>query len=655
MKLKQLTLRNFKGLKDFALEPNGEDTSIYADNGAGKTTLFDAFTWLLFEKDSLNRTNFDIKTLDESGQPIHGLEHEVEGVLEIEGNELTLRKVYAEKWTKKRGSASKEFTGHTTDYYIDSVPVKKSEYEARIASIVDESAFRLLTNPRHFNEVLHWQERRRILLEICGDVSDEDVIASDSTLAKLPGILQGRKLEDHRKVVAARRTEINKEIEKLPVRIDEIQRGLPEANEGYAIVTSNLAELKAGRQRKQEELVQLEAGGGVAEKTKALREIEANMLKLEREHWTKSADASQMVKVELNGVKAKANEMEPIIRSKLRHIEERVSAIAELEKQMAEWREEWQRINSGEFAYTESDTCPTCGQALPSEQVEAAREKALADFNHSKAQRLEAIQKKGKNARAKSEALAEEKSDLAREIEGAESKRTELEAEALKLQAKVDALEQQTMDYTEIPEHSVLLEEKAVIEQAITDLKEGSANALDALREEIRAIDSQISEKEGILAQIRQRESGLKRIEELKAQEKTLAAEYEKLEQELYLTEQFVQSKVSLLEEKINSKFKLARFKLFSTLVNGGIEECCETLYQGVPYNSALNNGARLNVGIDIINTLSEHYGFVAPIWLDNAEAVTQIIESKGQQIRLYVSEGDKVLRVEHAREAVAA
>ena len=83
----------------------------------------------------------------------------------------------------------------------------------------------------------------------------------------------------------------------------------------------------------------------------------------------------------------------------------------------------------------------------------------------------------------------------------------------------------------------------------------------------------------------------------------------------------------------------------------------CETTYNGVPYSGGLNNAARINTGLDIINTLSEHYGFVAPIFVDNREAVTQLIETKAQVISLVVSKPDKVLRVEYEgnvlREAV--
>ena len=260
MKLHKLVLTNFKGIKSFTLDAQGQDVNIWGDNATGKTTLYDAFLWLLFDKDSQNRKDFEIKTIGPDGEYIHGLDHSVEATLEIDGAEiLTLKKVYMEKWTKKRGSPKAEFTGHTTDYYIDGVPVKKSDYDAKIASIADENIFKLLTSPKYFNEQLHWQERRKLLLQVCGDISDGDVIASDSSLTQLPAILGNRSIDDHRKIIAARRTEINKELERIPVRIDEVQRGLPDiAGIDQAGTAARIAKLKEEIKAKQEQLVRLE-------------------------------------------------------------------------------------------------------------------------------------------------------------------------------------------------------------------------------------------------------------------------------------------------------------------------------------------------------------------------------------------------------------
>ena len=195
-------------------------------------------------------------------------------------------------------------------------------------------------------------------------------------------------------------------------------------------------------------------------------------------------------------------------------------------------------------------------------------------------------------------------------------------------------------------EYIQLQKQHEEIQELIRQIQAGIGTSTTLVQQEIDTLSGAITALEQAMARVEARKNGLKRIEELKAEERQLAAEYEELESQLYLTEEFIRAKVRMLEEKINNKFEMARFKLFNVLVNGGIEECCETMYDGVPYSN-LNNGARLNIGLDIINTLAEHYGFAPPIWLDNAESVTDILQTKGQQIRLVVSEKDKQLRVE--------
>jgi len=649
LRLQRLKLLNFKGIRSFDFEPNGEDIAIYGDNATGKTTIADSFSWLLNGKNSQDQSDFEIKTLDGNGEPLHGLSHEVEGIFNLDGNSFSLRKVYSEVWTKRRGSANKEFGGHTTNYFWDGVPIKKGEYESRASGIIDEGIHKLLTSPRHFNEVLHWQDRRRILLEVCGDLSDADVIATDSKLAKLPEILGNRSLEDHRKVLAARRGEINKEIEKIPVRISEVQRGLPDAIDATGLI-KEIEDSRGERTAKAQELANLEAGGGVAVKTKELRLVEAEILKAQREQWTATANEVQAAKVELRKLEDERAKVGSAMERREGQIESRQAAIEEYEVKLNALRQDWSMANSEKFTFEQSDTCPACGQSLPTEQLEAARQKATATFNQDKAEKLASIAAEGNSTKARVEQLGKLCGELELENTKDQARLTALSKEIDDAWGAIKALENKEapagLAYVE------LTQKKKDIELDIETLKATNSGAVEAMGLILSAIDTRIAEFESTIAQVYQREVGLQRIEELKSEERTLAEEFERLEGELYLTEEFVRVKVSLLEGRINSRFELARFKLFDQLMNGGVEEVCETIYLGVPYSSALNNSARINIGLDIINTLSEHYQFVAPIWIDNAEAVTQLLQTTGQQIRLYVSEADKVLRIEAAKEA---
>jgi len=646
--IKQITYQNFKGLRNYIFKPEGKSINVFADNGCFKSTLYDGFLWLLFNRDSQGRTNFEVKTLNPDGTPIHGLEHSVEAVLNFGGRDIALKKVFKEKWVKRRGNAKAEFTGHETSYWVNDVPVKKSEYEVRISELVDENIFRLLTDPRYFNN-LHWTERRKLLLNVCGNMSDKEVIQSDKSLSKLSEILQGHSMEDHRKIITARRSEINKELDKIPVRIDEVELSLLDVfSEHPESLFDDIQNLKAALQEKQQELARVESGGEIAEKTKKLRKLEAELIDLKNQHRNKYEAEIQEKQKLLNEVKEKCSDLLTAIRGMEKSTELCHEKQASIGNKLTTLRAKWHEINDQQLELELDEVCPTCGQPLPAEKLAEAREKALAQFNREKAEKLEQITAEGKRLIAQGDKLAAEIFGLEKKIKEA---RAEIEAEEKaveQLQSEIDALRKK-MEFATANDRTYNAKylEKLDIEKAISSLKENNAEAVAKIKEEIKEIELDIATLEQETAKVERRKQGQKRIEELKEQERKLAAEYEKLEEELYLTEQFIRTKVNLLEEKINSKFKMARFKLFDVQVNGAVVECCETTYQGVPYSS-LNNGARINIGLDIINTLSEHYGFDVPIFIDNAEAVTQLTETRGQQIKLFVSEADKKLRVEH-------
>jgi len=648
MKLHKLVLTNFKGIKSFTLDAQGQDVNIWGDNATGKTTLYDAFLWLLFDKDSQNRKDFEIKTIGPDGEYVHGLDHSVEATLEIDGAEtLTLRKVYKEKWTKKRGSPKAEFTGHTVDHFIDGVPVKKSDYDAKIAEIADEDIFKLLTSPKYFNEQLHWQDRRKILLQVCGDVTDSDVIASDSALSKLPEILGNRSIDDHRKVIVARRSEINKELERIPVRIDEVQRGLPDiAGVDQAETSARIAKLKEQIKAKQEQLVRLESGGEIAEKTKSLREIEAELLEIRNQYRSKVDNAVQAKQDEYNASRERYIALRGEVSNLKRDIEQYQQTIDALEQRVKDLRGQWYAVNEEQLTFEQSDICPTCGQPLPPGKVTEMKKKAKAEFNRQKAERLENITTEGKDLRTKADSLIAEKDKAEQQLAEASAKLEVEEKQMHLLQEELEAMRQKVNAFSDDPRYVEKLKEKEEIEKSIAAIRAGRDKEMESIIVQIAKLEKEVLDGEDQLSRVKRYEEGQKRIRELKEQERKLAAEYENLESELYLTEQFIRSKVKLLEDKINSRFQHARFKLFDVQVNGAVVETCETLYKGVPYPD-LNGAAKINIGLDIINTLSEFYGFSAPIFIDNREAVTRLIDTKAQVISLIVSEKDKKLRVE--------
>lgn len=631
MRLLKLSLKNFKGCRSFVLDIQGKDCNIYGDNATGKSSIYDAFLWLLFGKDSHDKENFNIKTLDSNGYAIPGLSHEVEGNFSVDGKELTLKKVYVEKYTKKR------LTGHTTIFTIDGDDsIKEKDYLAKINELCPESIFKLLTNPLYFSSTMSWQERRRILIEVCGDISIDDVIASDSSLAKLPSILKNRKLEDHRKVITARRSEINKELEKIPVRIDEATRSLPDVSGVFpSEVTGKIIILKTRLNEKNQEVVRIQAGGQVAEKTKTLREVEARLLDIRNKHRLTIEDKVQALRANLQTLYTKIDKWSSELRQASFALAQNQVGIDENEMSIAKLREEWHTVNSRQFEYSpEASVCPACGQDLPEEKLAQAREKAVAAFNLEKAMQLEKTSDEGKRRRLAVEELQSANETLEKEIAGLKAFIADAQADAVALQEQINTPASEGPEYIQALQS--LKKEKESIERQIADLAAGgSAGQVTAVNAEISLLENEISALKDKLDSVDQQKKGQVRIEELKQQERQLAAEYERLEEEIYLSEQFIRRKVELLEDKINSRFKLARFKLFKQQVNGELSEVCETLYGGVPFRAGLNRGHQVVVGMDILQTLSEHYGLTPVIFVDNAESVTTLPKMSAQVIRL--------------------
>ncbi|WP_110953065.1 AAA family ATPase [Anaerosinus massiliensis] len=657
MKLLSLKLKNFKGIREFELITNGTNIDIFGDNATGKTTIFDALIWLLFNKDSQNRNDFEIKTLDQAGSAIHRLEHEVEGKFLIDGRAVTLRKVYKEKWTRRRGQAIENFDGHTTDYFIDDVPLKtKREYDSFISNLVDEKVFKLLTNPLFFNENIEWGERRNIILEICGDVSADEVLEKNEMLVSLKQYLnEGKSIADLKAMASAKQSKINAELKMIPVRISELQNSLQEVSTENVNEIKLQADLGNARQlleSKNQEILLAENGGAVTQFQIEIKQIDSQIQGLINNLNAVNNEKKEQLQEQFFNLNNKKNELSNLISSNEYKQNQLNDAIKKAEDTRNELLAEWNQINCQEFLVAENTndcTCGFCGQALPSEMIEASREKVEKEregFNLNKANRLQSINERGKNNSEKIADSNQQLAQLAGELAVLKSKLELVEKEISQISTELESVKNSIV--TTSPAAGALKRQQDEIRIKINDIQNTQVEVIENLKSDRIKLQNNIVALEGRLASFNQFQSVNKRIKELEEQQVKLAVEYEQLTQQIYLTEEFTKRKVDMLQERINSKFALARFKMFKeNVTNDGIAECCETTFNGVSYKD-LNNAAKINVGLDIIRTLAAYYKFEAPIFVDNAEAVTKLISLGDTQIiRLVVSEQDKVLRID--------
>lgn len=644
MRLLKLKLKNFKGIRDFEMAmPEGQTSmSVYGDNATGKTTLFDGFSWLLFGKDSQNRTNFEIKTLGEDGKPIANIDHSVYAEFETDNGQLTLERVYRERYQSKRGY-EEVLAGHTTDYLINGVPVKEREYKDYIDKLIPENIFKLITNPLFFNEQLKWEDRRRILMEICGEVSDEDIINRNKNLKPLLDMLTGKTVDDLKKIIASKRKAIKDELDMIPARIDELVRTLSKTNIDYAAESQRREKFAAELAVLQEQKARLRSGGALGETQSQLILVEAK-LKARKEdvesEWRRSDDIYHAKKRELSDELARNNRLMDELKSQ---INLQGQLMEEAHDREVAVNKEWENLNGRTFNFTNETICPTCHQSLPEDQVAAARTKALEDYNLKKSKELTELKNRiqqqtfqyeqHRTNKEKSEkALAE----LVTVIGSIENDIAKLEGEHL-FTVKPDV--NSDAEYMQLlTQQSELREKLANLDATIVDEEAALSRKISELNQEIAVAINNMATSESA-------NQAKARVKELEERQLELRRDFDVVLDQQVLVEEFMMAKVEALESVVADKFKLARFKLFEQQVNGGIKECCETLYRDVPYSS-MNNAARINVGLDIINTLTAHYKLSAPVFIDNAEAVTQFIDCDSQVIRLVVSSNHRKLTV---------
>lgn len=632
MKLTQLNLQNFKGIEfgDFRFTNN---TIIRGDNATGKTTVFDALCWLLFGKDSLDRADFQIKTL-KNGEPVHNVNHMVQAAFDNEdGTGFTLKRIYREKYSNPRGGEVK-LTGHTTDYFINDVPSKEKEYKAFINSMINEDVFKLITNPLFFNEQYTWQNRRKLLLEMCGDVDDASVINSKDELKRLTELLNGRSVDEQRKIIASKKTAINKELDMIPVRIDEAVKCKPTPLEAEQKLKDDIATIETAIKQLDEDKSVIVNGLDGAERTAKIREVKRKLAdrksQLMNEHTDKERRLEHEYKLSLVQLQMTESERD---RYKDREYE-LDTQIKQEEARIEKLQAEFDTFNKQQF---DDELCPTCGQPYPAEK----RAELEAMFNIQKATNLEEWQKLIDSAKALKQNYIEQKEIMQVKADGMSSQIEELSNTK-------DAKQKAMNEVGEVDLDNDVQVNDLKAELFMLELDEDNTSD-----DQLKRIDSELSEladkrstlqteltKYDVIRDI------TKRINELEQEQQRLINEKNLVDETAFLLDEFVKAKVEMLEDTINKHFTITTFKMANVLVNGSVEDCCETMVDGVPYRS-LNNAARINAGIDIINALTKFYNVTAPVFIDNAEAVTKFVNCNSQTVKLIVDETCNELRVD--------
>lgn len=633
-----MTLENFKGIKSLTVDFT-DQTTIAGANGTGKTTLFDAFLWGLFGKDSADRKDFNVKTIDAQGNAIPDIEHAVTLVIDQDGIETTFKRILREMWVKRRGDEERTFTGNETAYFVNDVPHKAGEYDAKVAGICNEGLFKLITSPTYFNEVLKWEQRREMLIRMAGDVSDTELCAGNASFSALLEKLQAERksIKEYKAEVSAKRKNLKSEIEAIPTRIDECHKATPEKKDWDAIrkeiatKQGQIADIEASladSTRLSEAQAKEQAGirSEIRAKQQALEDLCYNLQSKQRAATMEYREKRQQIQFRKD---AATRDIERLTGECSGTRQD----IATLEARLIELRDKWNATNAKTIDFQPGQfICPTCKREFEASDIEAQKNEMTSSFNAEKVKSLAKINEVGISTKL---ALEERKKYL-----------ESVESDITHARARLDVAEKELSGLTEpatstldeliakSEQHKQLTAEIAALNECLSDVAPSGNEELKArkaaLTSEIDALKTQLHDLSRI------NELTL-RIDELQGQLKGFAQQLADIERDENTIEQFEKARIDAVEGRINEMFSVVRFRMFRTLINGTLEPCCEATVDGVPYND-VNHAGKINAGLDIISALSKANDTYAPIWIDNAEAVNQLYEIPTQTIRLVVT-----------------
>ena len=649
IRLKKLVLRNFKGIKSLDMTFDKKEVFVYGENGTGKTTVCDAFSWLLFGKDSKGRSdsNFNIKTLDESGKPILKLEHYVTGVLSVDGKDIKLQRCYVEKWVKPRGTTEETLKNHQTEFYVNDVKLAtKQEYDSTVASILPEDVSRMITNPFYFTS-LNPDVQKSMLLDMAGDVTDQDVAELKPDYMELLAQLSGRPLSQFAREIAAKKKAIKDELLVIPSNIETANRLKPEEEDWVALDT----ELTDKRAKKAKLEASLSDKSKLVEDEykrknsiqKAIGEKRIALTNRENELIAEADKGRNEVSLKIRDLEYNLKLQEGNLERKRNDISTYDVQIQNMNIELDTLRGQYRQISQEQLIYPDGAfVCPTCHRQLEADDIAAKQQEMEANFNQNKSRRLQENSKRGKAVKSDLEDKQKKREDALADV-------SELEAYIEKIKAEIELKKSNMPESVDVRK---LIESDAnciAIRNEISELEnqltmESKPVDTTDLKDGIKVLDSAISELVKRLAKreaIERAEKEISMLEEKRIANNQALADLEKTE---FVMMDFQKAKDNELMKRINGMFQLVSFSFVDEQLNGGEKLTCVCTIEGVPYPD-LNDAKRLNAGLDIINAMCKVKGISAPIFIDNRERVNEIIPTISQIINLVVSH-DKELTI---------
>lgn len=652
--INRLAIRNFKGIAQAEATFSAGTTTISGHNGVGKSTFCDAFSWLFRGKNADGDEQFGIKTVDAANNPIPHLDHTVEGDFTLvdletgESEEISAKRTYCEEWKTDDGDTVEKLSGHHTDYFWNNIPVKKSEYDAKVAALIPANIFSVITDVYAFL-TQHWELQRDMLTRLTGEVNPTEIAAQEPAYAALLQKMRDATLDQYKTMLGAQIKRIQDRLDIIPKLKDEAQRATP-LTPDYAALEARKAELEkiiedidaaayniAERRRLQfQKAAEIQQAINGQEKLQQEAIHAADLARSEANHAAQKQHNEAQARIQSIEASIAQNDRSKnaltnlLEQSKLKDAD----AIAK-DQELAAFRKRYEDFFNQTYT-PGSLVCPRYGHQCTDPTACA---KGETDFNDAQVATLTRWREEGRAKAAEVERLKKEAQDLYKSYKEGTAKQEAQAASLQKQLAEARALLASLppvnllpeINPADLPAWTAAAEKIADLrkqyEAAITD----DTQASDATHSKTQAqmeLD-EVKRKLGLRLIIEQQE---RRQIELDNEAAKLAQEKASVKKELATADAFSIAITNAVEERVNANFGLVQFKMFKTQVDGKKKPDCIPTVNGVTYKD-VNTAGKINAGLDVIRTLTRFHQFMAPIFVDNCESVANLIEIPGAQV----------------------
>lgn len=649
--LKKISLKNFKAQKDLDVD-FADKTVLSGKNKAGKSTVFASFIWLLFGKDQFDRKDYEIIPIENFKQ-LDKVDSEVSALIEVDGVSYNLKRVLHQNWVRPRGSAEEMYKGNETQYWVNGVPKKAGEYKLIVDGVIDETLFKLITNPAAFL-ALHWTKQREFLFDIAGTVSDAEIAASDSRFSDLLEMVGQKSLLEYKKEISARKRKLREALEDIQPKIDQTTKLTPEQKD-WSSLEESIADINAQIKaideqiadrskaiRAQYDEIQAKQGQVNELKSKQRELVNKEQTKAQNEAFEsnkKRTDLENRVAELLRALKTTESQRDQAA-SALESLKKKKEAIlSELETLRSKWTQENEKEYNGDSACL---ICPisgiACGDRSTLAKHEESREKAKEAFFDAKSKALDSINEEGKSKKEELNFIENRIHDGETYLTETSDKITQLNIEHRRMADELTVtptVGPKTINPEEVTGYTEITEQIKAIEATMVDVKPVDNSDLIPKKAELTKEVDELKKLYSDKSLIERYKAEVVRLEN---EAKDLSQQIADIEKVEFNIDAFNKVKIDEVEKRVNQMFEIVRWKLFDKTNDGNeFEVCIATNENGVPI-STTNTAEQINAGLDIIRTLSRFHNVSAPIFCDGSESVNDYLETGSQMVFLRVT-----------------